>query len=1793
MPQYDAGTAAVRVRPSFRGFRTEAERELRAMDLNVDARIDLDTGQADTEMAAFREAARRGVSIGVDADTEQAQTQLTALQRARVAEVQARVVGRETAAARLDEVAHARTAEIIARTEGVEARRAQLDELARLRIARVQTLVDNSSASRARSDFTGLMSALRSAAGINIRILGVLGGGAALAQIAGIAAAAGKASGAAGLIPAAGFAGLAGIGSAAVGLKGIPDAFKEMTKATTAAGDAAADTRSQLFDVGEAQYRLSQSQGDSADSARRLQDAQRDVNTAYRDGSRSLRDMNNNLEDQQLAAEGAALSVQEAAERLQEVQFDPTSSATQRKRAQLDYAESVQRAKEQQERTADLTQDTAEANAKGVQGSKEVTDAKQKVVDATKAQASAEHEVATAAESLRRAQAELNKPSTAQGGLDKELAKLSPNARQLVEDIRALGPAWTEVRKDGQDALTAGLGGDITGLAKAQLPNLHSGIIGINTAINTGLRGSIAQLSTDQSKLDFRKTLDNTTLAFSNAAKGAAPLTGALTKLITVGSASLPQLGAEVDQTARRFDDFIQRTAGSGDLQRWIDNGITSIREMASTAGNLGSSIISVFRAADTGDGLQKLDALTERMSRFLKSVQGQTELRQFFAGLRQDGANLQPILADLPGLLHGVVEGFQLWSSIALPFLNIATSLLKEHPQLVAAAVAAYVGFKTIKPIVDGASTAIDFLAKRGDAAAAKAGGVGKFKAAGAELISMLGSPWTIALIGAGLAVTSFVSSADKGSEAVARLKAQSQAAIEADRDLQKALQTSGGATDKGVLDAQANSVKGFRDAMAANAKDMPGIVDKFNTGLATIGSTVGLGAGIVDNSGARQRAADSGKAITDALNSVGLSNDQLSQKITGSKPEFDALIDRLRGMGAGGQSAARELQGLRDEWALDATAPGPVAKAIQELGDRNRDAASVIDAATNAMERQRQGGLTLEDAQLRVNQALSSLQSSAQSAAGAVIQADGSIDTATSSGQQLYQVLNSQVAPAWEQLTSAAYRNAIQHGQTSQQAQATAQQTSDAIRNSALSQIQSMGYTQTQADTLLQHYVPLSTTFNATFTADTSQAQTALQQYESRLDAIRQKEGSIPYYLQFMQPGITGPQYSPDLQHGNAPPTNPDWWKYLNTPGHAAGGQLPTRGPGTQIRDGFLGVHAASGAPMTRLDGGEWVVNRDSSSKYRRELAAINDGSFPKLPGLEDGGIVGGGGKTPGQLLDEFARSLAGQPYGGSLDCSGLQSQLANVAVGRPPNSGRMATSNAAPWLGALGFQAGSGGGGAYSIGWINDTNLSGGGHMAGTLPTGVNIESTDAAGVLYGGSALGANAGMFNQHSFLQMQSGGPATSGIGGGAATSAVGTSSVINPQAALPGRRTEQELQALQGQAAVDSANSERNATYANPNATDQDRLASDLKYQQAQNSLESSQKQDKLPEEYSLQGIFKKGAGILATGILSGLGLENSILSESNPYTKGVNTAVDFYSKKNQLGPGGGYAYEPKNLPSIVTTVTPQSSVAPGASGAIPGAPYTPGGVTNTPAGVTNTPTGVTPGASGGQTTYNSSGGAEQWRGLAQQMLAKEGFDPGPKNTNIMLAQINTESGGNPNAINLTDSNAQAGHPSQGLLQTIPSTFAAYRDPSLPNSITDPSANMAAALRYYRARYGNDLATQWAHGHGYDQGGVASGIGLMLKQTLRPERVLSPAQTETFDSALPLLESINAATWSPNRIDASSIAPQAAGRAGGNDYSVHTHITDTRVANVEDLVDVAERRAHMATIGLAAAMPK
>ena len=118
----------------------------------------------------------------------------------------------------------------------------------------------------------------------------------------------------------------------------------------------------------------------------------------------------------------------------------------------------------------------------------------------------------------------------------------------------------------------------------------------------------------------------------------------------------------------------------------------------------------------------------------------------------------------------------------------------------------------------------------------------------------------------------------------------------------------------------------------------------------------------------------------------------------------------------------------------------------------------------------------------------------------------------------------------------------------------------------------------------------------------------------------------------------------------------------------------------------------------------------------------------------------------------------------------------------------------------------------------------------------------------------------------------------------------------------------------------------------------------------------------------------------------------------------------------------------------------------------------------------------------------YNPSAGTEQWRKLASRALQMTGqYNEG--NLNRLLYQMQTESGGNPNAINNWDINAQNGIPSKGLMQVIDPTFRAYAMPGYDKNIYDPLSNMLASIRYALANYGSLAAA-------YRGTGYANGIG-------------------------------------------------------------------------------------------------
>lgn len=136
--------------------------------------------------------------------------------------------------------------------------------------------------------------------------------------------------------------------------------------------------------------------------------------------------------------------------------------------------------------------------------------------------------------------------------------------------------------------------------------------------------------------------------------------------------------------------------------------------------------------------------------------------------------------------------------------------------------------------------------------------------------------------------------------------------------------------------------------------------------------------------------------------------------------------------------------------------------------------------------------------------------------------------------------------------------------------------------------------------------------------------------------------------------------------------------------------------------------------------------------------------------------------------------------------------------------------------------------------------------------------------------------------------------------------------------------------------------------------------------------------------------------------------------------------------------------------------------------------------------------------------------GSVERWRSYVEKALKANGIEPTAFRVSKILETIRRESNGDPNAINNWDSNAMAGHPSIGLMQTIGPTFEAYKHAG-HNNIRNGYDNLLAAINYIKHRYGtSDAAFNRVAAYGYRNGGLVANHGVYeLAEENKPEYVI------------------------------------------------------------------------------------
>jgi len=528
--------------------------------------------------------------------------------------------------------------------------------------------------------------------------------------------------------------------------------------------------------------------------------------------------------------------------------------------------------------------------------------------------------------------------------------------------------------------------------------------------------------------------------------------------------------------------------------------------------------------------------------------------------------------------------------------------------------------------------------------------------------------------------------------------------------------------------------------------------------------------------------------------------------------------------------------------------------------------------------------------------------------------------------------------------------------------------------------------------------------------------------------------------------------------------------------------------RSANNTIARALPGLFAGAGGPrddqnLIRISDGEFIVNAEATDQWRPFLDAINFGGL--IPGFADGGQPGGPrAKVNESSLVNFARGLEGQPYvwGGVRwgDCSGAQSALARFATGLDPWGGRFATGNQGEALRGMGFEQGRWQKGYFGIGWTNDPGGPGGGHTAGTLSEGTNVEMGGARGNgQFGGGAAGANDGQFRNQMRIRVKD--PFKPNVPG-----RVGLSGTSDPS--------------------IDVT-----ADGFTPSTA----------------GMTSGVSASATPSSWSdFAGDMASVAAKSATSDLLGIfGIEDEM-----PWWMQVHQAMSATPLQDGQAPTP-IADTPDEVladPTLAATVALNPMPEP-------------------------------PKSEGSNHIWDPAQGAEQWRPMVRAAMKRQGKSSKAEE-DAWIRQIQSESGGNPGIKQgIIDVNS-GGNEAVGLLQIIPGTFAAHRDPELPNDRRNAWANINAAIRYGHARYGAGLLDAIGDGDGYKDGGLIPGLGGVRQDSIgikvSPGEYVSHAVATAAN--LPLFEALNADPYLLHNIPRAISAVPTTGAAGGVDASIH-----------------------------------
>ena len=295
------------------------------------------------------------------------------------------------------------------------------------------------------------------------------------------------------------------------------------------------------------------------------------------------------------------------------------------------------------------------------------------------------------------------------------MKKLAPAAREFVMEIKNLQPEFHKLQQQVQQVFFKQLEGSLTRMARTLLPTLRTGVGQLSRDL--GQMGKNLFASIGNGKEDLASIF----IAAHEAVKPFIPLLGQLVgAFLTIGAVAGPlfaSLSGGFAKLLTQFVDFVNAEADGGGMAQFFDDALVVLRNLGAVLGNVFGLIMDLIQAlnASGGEALGILGTVIKTLNDFFATAEGQDALASIFlllnAALKLMLAVITPLLPAIAQLV-GVFAGGLTDAIVKItPLLTSVAEFLAKNPDLLAAAVAAWMAYRGALLAVAAAEAIMDAL--------------------------------------------------------------------------------------------------------------------------------------------------------------------------------------------------------------------------------------------------------------------------------------------------------------------------------------------------------------------------------------------------------------------------------------------------------------------------------------------------------------------------------------------------------------------------------------------------------------------------------------------------------------------------------------------------------------------------------------------------------------------------------------------------------------------------------------------------------------------------------------------------------------------------------------------------------------------------------------------------------------------------------------------------------------------------------------------------------------------------